>query len=376
MTIKLSNEFETVKTAWIQSVQNNEPVEKQGELYGQMLDQMLEEAKRAGEMGAESYAASTTADGKLNAVQRKFFNEINTAVGYKDEELLPEETIDNIFEDVVSEHPLLAEIGLKNAGLRLKFLKSETSGVAVWGKIFGEIKGQLDATFSEEESISHKLTAFIVLPKDLSQFGPAWIERFVRLQIDEAFSVALELAFLTGTGKDQPVGLNRSVAEDVAVVDGVYPEKEATGTLTFADSKTTVKELTALYKHHSTKENGKALAVAGKVTLVVNPADAWDVRSQYTSLNANGVYVTALPYNLKIVESVAQASAKSLSFVTGRYDAFLGGGIAVKKYDQTLAIEDLDLYVAKTFAYGKAKDDKAAAVWNLAISETAPAGEA
>ena len=83
----------------------------------------------------------------------------------------------------------------------MKFLKSETSGVAVWGKIYGEIKGQLDAAFSEETAIQNKLTAFVVLPKDLNDFGPAWIERFVRVQIEEAFAVALETAFLKGTGK-------------------------------------------------------------------------------------------------------------------------------------------------------------------------------
>lgn len=368
MTIKLSKDFENAKAAWIQAVQNNESTEKTGELYGEMLDQMIQEAKKAGETAAESYASGSTLDAKLNAEQRKFFNEINKEVGYKEETLLPQETIDNIFEDVVTEHPLLSAIGLKNAGLRLKFLKSETSGVAVWGKIFGEIKGQLDAAFSDEEAIQNKLTAFVVVPKDLTSFGPAWIESFVRLQIQEAFSVAMELAFLSGTGKDQPVGLNRQVKEGVAVTDGVHPEKDSSGKLTFADSKTTVKELTEMYKYHSTKENGKSVAVGGKVALVVNPTDAWGVKAQYTFLNANGVYVTALPYNLSIIESVAQVAKKAVSFVGERYDAYAAGGVSIKKFDQTLALEDLDLYAAKTFVYGKAKDEKVAAVWDLEIA--------
>ncbi|MFR2689357.1 MAG: phage major capsid protein, partial [Enterococcus faecium] len=155
----------------------------------------------------------------------------------------------------------------------------------------------------------------------------------------------------------------------VAITGGVYPEKTSMGDLTFADSATTVKELTNVYKHHSTDEKGHAVAVDGKVVMVVNPSDAWDVKRQYTSLNAQGVYVTALPYNLKIVESLAQVTEKVLTFVNGRYDAYIGGGITLRKYDQTLAIEDLDLYTAKQFAYGKAKDDKAAAVWGLKVSE-------
>ncbi len=52
-------------------------------------------------------------------------------------------------------------------------------------------------------AIQNKLTAFVVLPKDLNDFG-SWcgIERFVPcVQIEEAFAVALETAFLKGTGK-------------------------------------------------------------------------------------------------------------------------------------------------------------------------------
>lgn len=368
MTIKLSQEFEQAKLNWINAVQNEESIEKQGQLYGEMLDQLLVEAEKAGEKGAESIAAVSSKDRNMDAKTRKFYNEINKEVGYKDEELLPEETVDEIFNDLTTEHPLLSAIGLRNAGLRLKFLKSDTSGVAVWGNVFGEIKGQLDATFSEEETIDNKLTAFVVLPKDLKGYGPSWIERFIRLQIQEAFSVALELAFLTGDGKNQPVGLNRKVAKGTPVSDGKYPEKEPSGELTFADSKTTVNELKELFKYHSTKENDKSLAVAGKVNLVVNPADAWDVKAQYTFLNANGVYVTALPFNLNIIESVAQPTGKALSFVLGRYDAYMGGSMGIQKYDQTLALEDLDLYTAKGFYFGKAKDDKAAAVWTLSVS--------
>lgn len=318
---------------------------------------------------AKNYAEEFSAfDGKgITAKEVKFFNAINTDVGYKEEKLLPQTTVDEIFEDLTRDYPVLAALGLKNAGLRLKFLKAETSGVAVWGKIFGDIKGQLDAAFSEEEEISNKLTCFVVVPKDLEDFGPTWIKQFVKTQIEEAASVALELAFVAGTGKDQPVGLNRNVSKDAAIVDGVYPEKTPSGTLTFANSQITVNELTEVYKFHSVKENNKPLSVDGQVVLLVNPLDAWDVKKQYTSLNANGVYVTALPFNLIIAETPAVDAGEVISLVAKRYDAYIGGGISILGYDQTLALEDLNLYVGKQFAYGKAKDNKAAAVWNLVI---------
>ncbi|EAG6730935.1 phage major capsid protein [Listeria monocytogenes] len=377
MTIKLKNNlvnYEEKRTAFVNAVKNEETQEIQNKAYVEMVDAMaadiMDQAKKEARQEADQYISASRTDKNITNEEIKFFNDINKEVGYKEETLLPQTVVDEIFEDLTTEHPFLASIGMRTTGLRTKFLKSETSGLAVWGKIFGEIKGQLDATFSEEESIQNKLTAFAVVPKDLENFGPVWVKRFVVTQIEEAFAVALESAFIIGDGKDKPVGLTRKVGKGTNVVDGVYPEKVASGTLTFASSKVTVNELTDVYKYHSVKENGKPLNVAGEVTLLVNPTDAWDVKKQYTSLNANGVYVTALPYNLNIIESLFVPEKKAISYVAKRYDALIGGALNISTFDQTLAFEDLNLYAAKQFAYGKAKDEKAAAVWTLNIKPT------
>ncbi|EAD8837786.1 phage major capsid protein [Listeria monocytogenes] len=377
MTIKLKNNlvnYEEKRTAFVNAIKNEETQETQNKAYVEMVDAMaadiMDQAKKEARQEADQYISASRTDKNITNEEIKFFNDINKEVGYKEETLLPQTVVDEIFEDLTTEHPFLASIGMRTTGLRTKFLKSETSGLAVWGKIFGEIKGQLDATFSEEESIQNKLTAFVVVPKDLENFGPVWVKRFVVTQIEEAFAVALESAFIIGDGKDKPVGLTRKVGKGTNVVDGVYPEKIASGTLTFASSKITVNELTDVYKYHSVKENGKPLNVAGEVTLLVNPTDAWDVKKQYTSLNANGVYVTALPYNLNIIESLFVPEKKAISYVAKRYDALIGGALNISTFDQTLAFEDLNLYAAKQFAYGKAKDEKAAAVWTLNIKPT------
>ncbi|WP_025728404.1 phage major capsid protein [Atopobacter phocae] len=371
MVMKLNKNYVDVynekREAFFALGQNQEATnEEKEQAFAEMMEALRTGMEQDFKQDLDSFAAASRVDRQITNEEVKFFNEINKD-SLKEPKLLPQTTVDEIFEDMVTAHPILSEIGLKNNGLRVKFIRSETSGVAVWGKIFGEIKGQLEASFSEEETISSKLTAFVVVPKDTEKYGPAWIKRFVMTQITEAFATALELAFVTGDGNDKPVGLNRQVQQDVSISGGVYPEKEPTGTLTFADPKTTVKEITAIYKHHSIKENGKPLNVAGKVALLVNPTDAWDVRTQYTHLNANGLYITALPYNLSIIESLAVPAGKVISFVKGRYDARVAGGVDIQTYAETLALEDLTLYIAKSFGYGKAKDDKAAAVWTLKI---------
>ena len=46
MTMKLSNEFKTIRDTFLAAFNNNEPAEKQNELYGAMLDDLLNEAKK------------------------------------------------------------------------------------------------------------------------------------------------------------------------------------------------------------------------------------------------------------------------------------------------------------------------------------------
>lgn len=375
--LKSMTNFTSKREEFINAVKEGADQEAQGDAYLNMInalaEDVMDEAKK--EVNLQVDQAANINKAKMSKETYEFFNEINTEVGYKEEKLLPETTIDEIFEDLTTEHPLLDAIGLKSAGIRLKFLRSETSGQAVWGKVFDEIKGQLDATFSDEVAIQNKLTAFVVVPKDLADLSVNWIERFVRLQITEAFAVALEAAFLAGDGNDKPIGLNRDI-DNGTVSGGVttYPVKTAQGTLSFADTDSIIQEFKDIKKHHSIKSNGQAINTAGQLYLVVSSEDKADIEAKFTILNANGVYVNAVPFNINIVESVFQEKGTAVSFVKSRYDAYIGGGITLRKFDQTFALEDLDLYTAKQFAYGKAKDGKATAVWTLAEPATLPEG--
>ncbi|MGZ7325308.1 phage major capsid protein, partial [Streptococcus pyogenes] len=92
-------------------------------------------------MEAEEFINASKMDKDITPQEVKFFNAV-TETGWKDEEPLPETTVDEIFNDLTRERPLLKELGLKYTGLRLKILKSDPKGAIVWGKIFGEIKGQ------------------------------------------------------------------------------------------------------------------------------------------------------------------------------------------------------------------------------------------
>lgn len=304
----------------------------------------------------------------LTSEERKFFNAVVQEGGFKDDAILPETTQERVFEDLVKAHPLLEVLGLKDLGAVTKFIYSDATKAFAWKEIFGDISGQVNAAFRSEKIGQLKLTAFAVIPNDMLELGPVWVERYVRTLLVESYSVGLEYGFVNGRGSAQsePIGLMKDVNADT----GAVTDKVSSGTLTFAPSQfgeVVAGELYEVVKALSTDAKGKARKVGGKVVMVVNPIDAIGVQFRNTIQTSSGQWVTALPYNIQVVESEEIPENKALFFVKGEYIAAIAGGYKLKKFDQTLAMEDATLYTIKQFANGKPKDNKTALVYDLDI---------
>src|SRR5699024_4609797 len=280
----------------------------------------------------------------------------------------PKTTQERVFEDLVEQHPLLQKLGIRNLGAVTEFIYSDPEGAAVWGPLFGDIQGQLNATFRKETITQLKLTAFIPISNDMLDLGPAWVERYVRTMLVEAMSAGLERGFVAGNGQDQPIGLLYEKDEET----GAITEKTSAGTLTFEGGNTTINELKGVVEKLAIRPVGKdgelkKRNVAGKVVMVVNPFDSFGIQAKATVRNDAGLYITSLPFNPDVVESTFVPEGKAVFFVQGEYVAAIGGSQQMKKYDQTMALEDATLYIAKQYATGKPKDNYAAQVYDLAI---------
>lgn len=305
----------------------------------------------------------------LTSAETKFFNAVVKDGGFKDDSILPKTTQERVFEDLVTEHPLLEAVGLQDLGAVTKFIYSDATKAYVWGPLFGEIKGQVNAAFREEQIGQLKLTAFAAIPNDMLDLGPEWVERYVRTLLVESYSVGLECGFVNGTGVNQPIGLMK----DFNSTTNAVTDKKSSGTLTFAPSEqgeVIAGELYEVVKALSVDGKGKSRKVLNKIVMVVNPVDAIGVQARNTIQTATGQWVMALPYNIQTVESEEVPVGKALFFVKGQYLAAIAGGYKLKSFDQTLAIEDATLYTIKQFANGKPKDNKAAIVYDLKISFT------
>lgn len=377
MVIKLKGKmenFETKKQTYMNLMKDEKSTPEQLEtafsemftaLQTDLTDQITNEARNEVH---DAQILAARGQNVLTSTERKFFNEVIDFGGFNEDSILPVTTQERVFEDLVTAHPLLEAIGLQDLGAVTRFIKSDPTKAYAWGALFGDIKGQVSAAFSEEQ-ISHlKLTAFAVIPKDMLELGPEWVERYVRTLLVESYSVGLEYGLVNGRGpaQNEPIGLMKNV--DSAT--GAVTDKTSSGTLTFAPSQfgeVVAGELHDVIKALSTDAKGKARKVLNKVVMVVNPVDAISVQARNTIQTSTGQWVTALPYNIKVVESEEMPEKKALFFVQGKYLAAVAGGYKTNRFDQTLAIEDAMLYTIKQFANGKPEDNKTALVYDLDI---------
>jgi len=73
--------------------------------------------------------------------------------------------------------------------------------------------------------------------------------------------------------------------------------------------------------------------------------------------DANGQWVvTGLPTGDEIIQSHAVPVDRAIFGVPENYFLGVAGDVEIKSYDQTFAIEDMDLYIAKFFGNGISKN--------------------
>ncbi|MDA2639631.1 MULTISPECIES: phage major capsid protein [Bacillus] len=382
MVIKFNN-FEEKKLAFAKATQEG-TAEEQSVALNSMIEALATDVRtdilnQVNESMVDRSIMQSRGANVLTSEEMKFFNTVVEEGGFKSTETLPKTTQERIFDDLVEDHPFLQHIGLENLGAVTEFIYGDPEGAAVWGPLFDGIKGQLNAAFRKDSISQLKLTAFIPLANDMLKLGPVWVERYVRTMITEAMKVGLERGFVAGTGKNEPIGLLKDPSG--SVVNGVYPDKKPVGTLTFEPGRKTINELKGVVKLLAKKLNAdgsdadRPKNIAGKVVMVTNPFDTFDIQANATIQNAAGVYVTSLPFNPILTESVFVPQGKVLFFVKGQYVAAMGGTEPIKKYEETLALEDATVYIAKQYATGKPKDKYTSQVYTLKLDEVTPPTE-
>lgn len=344
--------------------------EEFSQAFDTMLDAILEEVgegydEQLAEAVKNSDSAILNARGQrqLTSDERSFYQSVITAMKSENpkqaidnlDKTLPVYTVVDVFDELRTEHPLLSKIDFQPAtGLLKVIVDNGTYNEAEWGKLCDEIVKELSGGFDVVDAALYKLSAFMFTCKSGFEIGPEWLERYVREVLYEAFANGAEAGFVDGTGKDQPIGMNRQVGEDVEVVGGVYPKKE-----TITVNEFNIQTVGNLVSQIAVSPSGKTRRVSNLI-MVVNPVDYYSKVMPATMVyGADGMYHSILPYPIDIIQSPAVDSGEAIFGIGRGYFGAIGlekdGRIEYSDHYQFA--EDLRTWIIKGYGNGFPKDN-------------------
>lgn len=281
--------------------------------------------------------------------------------------VMPTTTINRVFEDLVEAHPLLSKIKAMNVtGITEVIKRTGDVEEAWWGTLTDSIKKELEAGFKKESTTLYKLSAFLPIAKAYLVLGPAWLETYIRTLLTESMSKGLVKAIVTGTGVEQPYGMDRDL--EAAVTPGQPVPRKAAIKIKDFEPKTLGKIIAKL------TNNGKR--VVTKVTLVVNPVDYWEkVWAITTTKNALGQYIAnQFPFPVDIVQEPSVAIGESVIGLAEKYDLSVGMNQKIEYSDEFRFLDDERVYISKMYANGKARDNNSFLLLDISgvvVEETA-----
>ena len=272
---------------------------------------------------------------------------------------LPQTVMDNVMDDIKTNHPLLSAINFVNTTTLTKILVNKQGvQLAVWGPLNSAITQELSGAVGKIDLTLCKLSAYMPISKDMLGVGPEWMDSYVRAVLSEAIALAEETGIVDGTGKDQPIGMDRSVADGVTVTGGVYPKKTAVAITDFG-----VKTFSNILGTLSQAPNGKTRAI-NTVLLVVNPTDYFTKVFPATTIRASdGTFAhNVFPYPTNLIQSAAVPSGNAIFGIADRYFMGIGAGTnggKIEYSDDFKFLDDERVYLTKLYGNGRALDDNA-----------------
>lgn len=300
----------------------------------------------------------------LTTEERNYYAAVKEKRGFTDLDVVMPQTIyDRVFEDLEQTHPLLSKIAFTNTVAVQEWITRKSGCEAAWwGTLTDGIKKKLAGSFKKEKTELYKLSAYMPVAKSMLDLGPEWLDKYVRVVLGEAISIALEVAIIAGTGKDQPIGMMKDLKG--SVVEGVYPDKTSKA-LTDFKPVTLGKEIMSPL----TKEGTRAVP---NVLIIVNPLDYWEkIFGATTFLTQNGTYVYGvLPIPGDVVQSVAVPRGKMLAGMGKDYFMGVGASAKIEYADEYKFLEDERTYMTKMYANGKPMDNEAFLLFDIENLET------
>lgn len=280
---------------------------------------------------------------------------------------MPETIIEDVYKDLVEEHPLLSRIKFQNVKYLTKWLLNDhTADKAIWGEINAEITKQIESAFKSIDIIQGKLSAFVVIALDMLDLGPKFLDAYIRTILKEAMACGLEYGIVKGIGvKGEPIGLIRDVSEGVSVNSTTgYPSKTPIKVMSFD-----IEDYCNLIADNLLKKENGTIRKLSLVTMIVNPVDYLKKIIPATTVRTvDGTYKNDLfPFPTDVVQSNVLNEGEAILAILPEY--FFGVGVSknasLEYSDEFKFLEDKRVYKSKMFGFGRAEDDNSAILLDI-----------
>lgn len=349
---------------------------------------------------------------QLTAPEQKYYEQIIKAgkasnpkqayEGLLDDKVMPMTVIEDVYKDLVQEHPLLAKINFQSVAYLTRWiLNDHTVQTAVWGEINSQITQQITSAFRTVEITQCKLSAYAVIEKDMLDLGPVFLDNYIRTFLKEALATALENAIASGSGHNQPIGLDRDIHQGVSVNSSTgYLQKTAVELTSFMPKEygavlAQLAETEVWYTNNSTgaitpastAANADGSAKSGytkhggnvrsfdQVTLICNQKDYLSkIMPATTVLNAAGAFTNNIfPFPTEVIRCNAVATGEAILCLPEEY--FFGIGTSkdgtLEFSDEYRFLEDQRVFKIKMHGMGKAWDNTVAILLDISNLEEA-----
>lgn len=238
------------------------------------------------------------------------------------DDLMPETIIDDVLRYLVETRPLLSKIRFQNAGFSTKWIINDNSVQrGGWGEIDAKITQEIKGSLKVIDIQQAKYSAFCVVPLDILDMGPQFLDAFVRATMAEALGLGLEEAIVKGTGISMPVGMMKNPNGAFEQSTG-YPDKTAIKVTSFAPA-----EYGPLVAKVATTEKGKQRTFSEVVLLCCMKDYLTKVMPATTVLSSNGQgYVNNLfPFPTEPLVCNAVPEGKAVLGIAADYTLAVGG---------------------------------------------------
>ena len=320
----------------------------------ELIQQIIAESEQA---QADAEYRSTLGLRTLSEEEKGFYEsikDVKQAITAGQLDIIPSEIIDRTLDDVKTASKLLNLVTFAPASVK-KWITAAKTGAAVWGNLTDAIKGELSAEITSLNLELNKLTAYLVIPKEIRNLALPYVDKYFRAILAEAMQDGLEKGYLDGDGKVAPIGIMRQI--EATNPDGTKKAKTVISTVT----KLSPKGLANVRKT-LTKDGKRAVA---KLYLICNPSD----EAEYVDPCMYGETPMGGYTNISFmpIEKIPTANCPLGKAIFTIDSAYVMGttGTQVKEYDQTKAMDDADLVIAKCTANGRPIDDNRAVVFDV-----------